>query len=255
LAGWLDALCDLAAQAGARILDFYERGTDARIKADASPVTDADIASERIILEGLAEIAPEISVISEESHSSDREGAPGRRFFLVDPLDGTREFLKRNGEFTVNIALIEDCLPILGVVHVPVWGVTYTGLIGGGAAREARMNRDHPIRCRNVPAEGLTVVASRSHGDAEKLARFLAGRSVAGETLAGSSLKFCLLAAGKADLYPRFGRTMEWDTAAGHAVLRAAGGHVETFEGEELTYGKPDFVNPAFVARGFTDQA
>ena len=165
------------------------------------------------------------------------------------PLDGTKEFISRNGEFTVNIALIENGCPTLGVVLAPALSRLFAGAEGVGAFLEENSQR-RPIACRAVPAAGLTVVASRSHGDAEALDRFLAGRKVASQTNAGSSLKLCLVAAGEADLYPRLGRTMEWDIAAGDAVLRAAGGVVNTLAGEPLVYGKPDFANPHFAAWG-----
>ena len=172
------------------------------------------------------------------------------RFWLVDPLDGTKEFLKRNGEFTVNIALIERGTPVLGVVLAPASGRLFAGAAGAGAFVEDESGRRMTIVCRRVPAAGLTVVSSRSHGDVEALNAYLAGRIVASHVTAGSSLKFCLVAGGEADLYPRFGRTMEWDTAAGHAILRAAGGRVTDLNGAELRYGKPDFANPHFVAMG-----
>jgi 3'(2'), 5'-bisphosphate nucleotidase len=250
---WMTRLADLARDAGEAILEHYAAGATARLKPDASPVTDADEAAERIILAGLRALAPDIPIISEESYAAGIRPALARRFFLVDPLDGTKEFLKRNGEFTVNIALIEDGMPILGIVHVPAQEVTYCGLVDARAELHGSSPAARVIRCRACPPEGLTVVVSRSHANPEELARYLSGRPVAAETTAGSSLKFCLLAAGEADLYPRFGPTMEWDTAAGHAVLRAAGGSVETLDGKELRYGKPDFRNPAFIARGISE--
>src|SRR5690606_8097654 len=170
-------------------------------------------------------------------------------FWLVDPLDGTREFIGRNGEFTVNIALVEAGRAVLGVVLAPAIDRLFAGAAGLGAfVDEAGARR--PIACRPPPAQGLTVVASRSHGDPAALDAFLPGRKVAEIRSAGSSLKLCLVAAGEADLYPRLGRTMEWDIAAGHAILAAAGGRIEDLHGRPLGYGKPGFENPHFVAMG-----
>jgi 3'(2'), 5'-bisphosphate nucleotidase len=212
-------------------------------------VTAADEEAEEIILEGLRGLTPDIAIISEEAFARGEissEHAPPR-FWLVDPLDGTKEFLKRNGEFTVNIALVEESRPVLGVVCAPALHLAYAGA-GAGSAREWRNGAESRIAVRRAPQAGLTVVASRSHADDEALERFLNGRKVAATRQAGSSLKFCLVAAGEADLYPRFGRTMEWDTAAGHAVLSAAGGRVRTLDGAELGYGKHGFENPHFIA-------
>ena len=184
---------------------------------------------------------------------------PGGRFWLVDPLDGTREFLSRNGEFTVNIALIEDGQPAAGVVHAPAMAMTWAGVCGDnedgskGSGRAVFAETDKPtmdIRARPLPDEGAVVVASRRHGSGDELEDFLSKYKVAERVTARSSLKFCLVASGRADLYPRFGRTMEWDTAAGHAVLLAAGGQVYTLEDEPLDYGKPGFENPHFYAVG-----
>jgi len=239
----------LARQAGAVILRIYESEFDVQWKADASPVTAADQAAEAVIVPGLRALAPAWPVVAEEAVSRGECAATGPRFWLVDPLDGTREFVARNGEFTVNIALIADGEPVLGVVYLPVQGRLYAGLRGQGAWVEDSNGR-RAIACRAAPGEGLTVASSRSHGDEERLAAFLQGRCVTAHVPAGSSLKFGLLAEGRADLYPRFGRTMEWDTAAGHAVLAAAGGSVCDLQGRPLLYGKPGFENPHFVARG-----
>ncbi|MEQ8967740.1 MAG: 3'(2'),5'-bisphosphate nucleotidase CysQ [Azospirillaceae bacterium] len=242
----------LALEAGAAILKIYTGPEIAAAeKADGSPVTAADEAAEAVILDGLARIAPNVPVVAEEAVS--RSGAPDTasagRFWLVDPLDGTKEFLNRNGEFTVNIALVQDGRPVLGVVHAPALAETYSGAVGLGAWHADNRER-RVITARHPGPEGLVVVASRSHGDPAALDRFLEGRRVAGRREVGSSLKFCLVAAGEADLYPRFGRTMEWDTAAGHAVLAAAGGRVTDLDGAPLRYGKPGFDTPHFVARG-----
>ena len=239
---------DLAAEAGAAILTHYRPNIAVRSKADASPVTAADEEAEAIILEGLGRLTPDIPIVSEEAFARGEISSQAPwRFWLVDPLDGTKEFLKRNGEFTVNIALIAHGRPLIGVVVAPALSQAYGGT-GPGSAWEWRNGIERAIAVRRPPAQGLTVVASRSHGDAAALDRWLGGRKVAETKQAGSSLKFCLLAAGEADLYPRFGRTMEWDTAAGHAVLAAAGGQVRTLAGEELRYGKPGFENPHFIA-------
>src|SRR4051794_3835712 len=218
-------------------------------KDDASPVTLADHRAEALIVEALQALAPDIPIVAEESVAAGNVPKIGERFWLVDPLDGTKEFIKRNGEFTVNIALIENGSPVLGVVCAPALGALYAGAAAGPAyLRDSAGTR--ALRCRTVPAEGLTVVASASHGDPGALDEFLKGRRVAARRAIGSSLKLCLVAAGEADLYPRFGRTMEWDIAAGHGVLAAAGGSVADVAGAPLRYGKPGFENPAFVARG-----
>lgn len=245
----LEQLLPIARAAGDAILQVYATDFEVRDKSDASPVTEADERAEAVILPALAKLTPDIPIVSEESVAAGNIPRVAARFWLVDPLDGTKEFIKRNGEFTVNIALIDDGEPVLGVVLAPALSRLYAGATGHGAFVEENTNR-RKIECRTEPPAGLTVVASRSHGDVETLARFLEGRNVAAQTNAGSSLKFCLVAAGEADLYPRFGRTMEWDTAAGHAVLAAAGGRVTTLDGAELRYGKPDFENPHFVAQG-----
>lgn len=237
--------------AGDAILAVRAKGVDVREKADRSPVTEADESAERIILAVLGEIAPTIPVVAEESTA--RDGAPeveNGRFWLVDPLDGTREFVAGRDEFTVNIALIEDGNPILGVVYLPALDDLYLGIAGGGAWRQRRGDDSlRTIAVRRPRAEGLTVLASRSHRTPEVDA-YLEHLNVASLRAAGSSLKFCVLACGEADLYPRFGRTMEWDTAAGDAVLRAAGGSVATIDGAPLRYAKPGFANPDFIARG-----
>lgn len=251
----LDSLAALARQAGAVVMSLYATDFAVRGKGDASPVTEADERAEAVILAGLAQMAPEIPVVAEESVAAGRTpDVSGGRFWLVDPLDGTKEFISRNGEFTVNIALMDHGRPVAGVVLAPAVGTgggrLFAGASGHGAWVEDAQGR-RPIRCRPVPPEGLTVVASRSHGDAAALDAFLAGRPVARLAHAGSSLKMCLIAEGAADLYPRHGRTMEWDIAAGHAVLAAAGGGVWLIDGSApLGYGKPGFENPHFYAAG-----
>jgi 3'(2'), 5'-bisphosphate nucleotidase len=258
----------LARLAGDRVMAVYATDFAVQGKADASPVTLADQQAEAVIVAGLRALTPDVPIVAEEAMAAGDAPvlAAGGRFWLVDPLDGTREFVARNGEFTVNIALIDDGRPVLGVVLAPAvpvrlhsdrgaaLGCLYSGIMGLGAWADDGNGR-RAIHCRAVPAEGLTVLASRSHGDAAALDRFLAdhlaGRPLARIGNAGSSLKLCLLAAGQADLYPRLGRTMEWDIAAGHAVLAAAGGSVRRVaDGLPLVYGKPGFENPHFVAAG-----
>ncbi|MBW7849532.1 MAG: 3'(2'),5'-bisphosphate nucleotidase CysQ [Rhodospirillales bacterium] len=246
----LAAVTATATRAGALILSIYESDFAVRAKADSSPVTEADELGEAEILKALAELTPDIPVVSEEAAAAGHIPSVDDRFWLVDPLDGTKEFVKRNGEFTVNIALVEHGMPVLGVVHAPALGRTFAGSVPGGAAVTEPDGRVRLIAVRDVPDEGLTVVASRSHGDPALLDAFLAGRKAARIANAGSSLKFCLVAAGEADVYPRFGPTMEWDTAAGHAVVLAAGGRVTDADGRPLTYGKPGFRNPHFIVWG-----
>ncbi len=242
-----------ARQAGAAIMEVYAGDFAVSRKADASPVTLADQRAETLILAALAAAAPGIPVIAEEQADSD--GLPAETadlFWLVDPLDGTKEFISRNGEFTVNIALIEGGRPILGMVHAPALDVTYGGAGPGTARRWRGAASAAPLAARRPPPSGLVVVHSRSHENNEKLGAYLVGKTVAETRVCGSSVKFCLIAAGEADLYPRFGPTMEWDTAAGHAVLAAAGGSVTTLEGAPFRYGKPGLRNPGFIARGLS---
>jgi 3'(2'), 5'-bisphosphate nucleotidase len=243
-----DRFAAIAEAAGARIMAVY--GTaQAETKADGSPVTEADLAAHRVILDGLARDCPGIAVVSEED-AAHRTPDPRESFILVDPLDGTREFISRNGEFTVNIALIEGGRPVAGVVVAPALGRLWVGALGAGARRRATGDAGwQPIGCRAPLADGVVCVASRSHRDATTDA-FLAGQTVAGLRSVGSSLKFCLVAEGEADIYPRFGPTMEWDTAAGQAVLEAAGGHVLTPDGEPFRYGKPGWRNGPFIGWG-----
>jgi 3'(2'), 5'-bisphosphate nucleotidase len=246
----LDAVAALVREANALVLSIYQSAFAVNAKADASPVTEADVRAEALITAGLQRLAPDIPLVAEEAVAA-AGCIPdcGERFWLVDPLDGTREFVSRNGEFTVNVALIERGEPVLGVVGIPVQGRVYAGARGQGAWVEDAQGR-RAIACRAVPPEGVTVVASRSHGDDAALQGFLAGRQVAAIVHAGSSLKLCTIAEAQADLYPRHGRTMEWDIAAGHAVLSAAGGAVMDLDGQPLRYGKPGLENPHFVARG-----
>jgi 3'(2'), 5'-bisphosphate nucleotidase len=249
-AGLIEEIRVAALRASAAILEVYAEDFTVERKADASPVTRADRLAEAIILEALRGVTPEIAVVAEElAEASGLPAAAPERFWLVDPLDGTKEFIARNGEFTVNIALIERGRPALGVVHAPALAVTYWAA-GGRAFRRRGSGPAEPIAARPVPAEGAVVVHSRSHADETALAGYIATLPKAERRISGSSLKFCLLASGEADIYPRFGPTMEWDTAAGQAVLEAAGGHVATRDGAPLGYGKPGFRNPDFIARG-----
>jgi 3'(2'), 5'-bisphosphate nucleotidase len=237
----LEDIIGIARDAGEQVLEVYRSDFQVRGKVDTSPVTEADERAEALILRALAARTPQIPVISEEAAAAGDVPKVGTRFWLVDPLDGTKEFINRNGEFTVNIALIDNGEPVLGVVLAPALDRLFAGARGCGAFIE---------HCRAVTQEGLDVVASRSHGDAEALDKFLDGRQVRSLKSAGSSLKICLVAAGEADLYPRLGRTMEWDIAAGHAVLAAAGGQIRNLAGDVLRYGKPGLDNPHFYAHG-----
>jgi 3'(2'), 5'-bisphosphate nucleotidase len=250
---WLDVVSRIAAEAGARILEVYEKPFDVAHKDDGSPLTLADEAAHRLIVERLKELSPNVPVLSEESAKIDyRERAGWQRFWLVDPLDGTKEFVNRNGEFTVNIALIERGAPVLGVVYVPVTRVTYLGQRGRGAWKEQAGKRA-PISVRSYKGGRATVVASRSHRG-EAVDRFLArleSREGGYETASlGSSLKLCMVAEGSADIYPRLGPTSEWDTAAAQCVVETAGGAVIGLDGRPLVYNKPDILNPFFLVTG-----
>jgi 3'(2'), 5'-bisphosphate nucleotidase len=239
-----------AARAAAiAIMDVYRTPFEVRSKADASPVTEADERAETIIVDILAKLAPEIPILAEEMAE---RGLPATaaRFWLVDPLDGTREFVAKNGEFTTNIGLIEGDRPVLGVIHLPVTNVTYAGAGLGSATRQEQDSAPVSIETRPVPISGAVIAHSRSHGNNAELAAYVATIPGAQKRIAGSAAKFCFVAEGSADLYPRFGPTMEWDTAAGHAIVEAAGGSVTTFDGAPLRYAKPGFRNPEFLAQG-----
>jgi 3'(2'),5'-bisphosphate nucleotidase len=252
----LPILIDAALAAGAEIERIYLEGFEVVEKADGSPVTIADRRAEAIILERLAAAFPDLPVLAEEEAAAGRIPELGRRFFCVDPLDGTRGFIERNGEFTVNIGLIEEGAPVAGVIFAPDSKLLYYGARGEGAFRARGGGPAEPVRPRQRPASGLTAVGSRSHaahGTAEKAAKL----GIAEFVPSSSSLKFCLVAEGTADLYPRHGTTAEWDTAAGQAIVEAAGGRVTALdeEGREtgpLTYGKIErrFLNPSFIAWG-----
>lgn len=247
-----EALLPLARSAADAIMAVYVTAFSARAKADRSPVTDADEAAERIILDGLHALTPGIPVVAEEQVA--RGHIPqieGDEFWLVDPLDGTREFIDRNGEFTVNIALIRRGEPVMGVVLAPATGDAWLGTVGIGAWRfsGARDMTGRTIRARRVPAVAPMVLISRNHRDAQ-IDGWLKSQALPQTCTVGSSLKFCRIAEGQADLYPRFASISEWDTAAGQAVLEAAGGAVVTWENLPLRYGKAQFRNPGFLARG-----
>jgi 3'(2'), 5'-bisphosphate nucleotidase len=245
----LGLAANLAERAGAEIRAIRDRGFKVQHKPDRSVVTEADHAAEAIIVAGLRQALPGCTVVAEEEAAGGKISVATPEFWLVDPLDGTREFTSGGDDFAVNIGLVRDGKAVLGVVAVPATGEIFSGIVGAGAWRDKGGQRT-PIATRRPPPEGLTVVASRHHGDQAQLDAFLAGRKVAGIVNFGSSLKFCRLAEGLADLYPRFGRTMEWDTCAPHAVLEAAGGWVGTLDDQPLRYGKPGWDNPHFVCWG-----
>ena len=251
-AGIVATIRRLALEAGAAILEVYGRADfDVRAKSDASPVTEADELADALIARGLAAAFPEIPVVTEEQAASHAVSAPV--FFLVDPLDGTKEFVQRRGDFTVNIALVENGVPTRGVVYAPAKGRLFYTDAAGRSQEEAgpfgpEPGAMTPLTVARPDPAALVVVASKSHRD-QATDDYIARYSVADFRSAGSSLKFCLVAAGEADLYPRLGRTMEWDTAAGQAVLLGAGGRVVRFDDHTpLGYGKAGFENPFFIA-------
>lgn len=257
----VDALLGAVLEAGAVEMELYRAGVAVESKADASPVTEADRQAEEVLLAALARVAPDVPVVAEEAWAAGRTPDIRDRFFLVDPLDGTREFINKRDEFTVNVALIEASRPVLGIVYAPAIDALYATL-GPALAAEARIAPRRgsfdpgsiawtPIRTRAPDPKALVAVASRSHLTPETEA-VLARYPIADRRNAGSSLKFCLIARGDADFYPRLGPTREWDTAAGHAVLTAAGGIVTEVDGTPLVYGKKaqGFLNPSFLAWG-----
>jgi 3'(2'), 5'-bisphosphate nucleotidase len=255
----IETLETLALAAGKAILEVYHAGPSVSYKQDASPVTEADERAEAIILAGLKTAFPDVPVVAEEAAAAGHiPDVSGKKFFLVDPLDGTKEFINRRDDFTVNIALIEDGVPVAGIVYAPARSVAYTGIDGRAEklviADDLTVASREQIGCRSA-VEGLTAVASRSHNSPETEA-FLTEQGITSTKSVGSSLKFCLVAEGAADVYPRFGRTMEWDTAAGDAVLRAAGGMTVDTDNKQFRYGKTsqasdsDFANGHFVAWG-----
>jgi len=247
----LNDIADISVRAGKEILEIYETDFSVEHKDDDSPLTAADMAAHHAIVEGLGKLTPDIPVVSEESASipyATRQ--KWQTYWLVDPLDGTREFVKRNGEFTVNIALIESDRSVMGVVYAPVLDVTYAASEGQGAWKQQDGGEKTPIHVRDFPADKPTVAGSRSHrGDSLNVFLNKLGEH---ELLAmGSSLKMCLVAEGAADVYPRFGLTSEWDTAAAQAIVEAAGGHLVTLDMKPMRYNTKDsLLNPEFMAVG-----
>ena len=254
----LRALATIAYEAGAIVLAHYTQEITARRKDDMSPVTAADEDAEQFILKRLMHLVPGVPIVAEEQSAAGHAPKIGHRFFLVDPLDGTKEFINRNGEFTINIAEIVEGRPVRGVIYAPAIDRMFFGEVLSGAFEAFAPPGGAPdfaeakeIHARMPPTDGLVAAVSRTHKD-KKTDEYLAQYTVKSFVVSGSSLKFCLVAAGQADIYPRHGQTMEWDTAAGHAILAAAGGSLTTVEGKPLHYGKHGFLNPHFVARGLT---
>jgi 3'(2'), 5'-bisphosphate nucleotidase len=242
----VDDLADAAREAGEAILTIVRRGFDVEAKRDSSPVTEADRAAELVILAALARAAPGVPVIAEEEVAAGRIPAHGDTYFLVDPLDGTKEFVRGGDDYTVNIGLIQNGTPKLGVVFAPATGRLHGGCVGEGAWLDEGQGR-RAIATR-VRGDELSAVASKSHLNQATIDYLEAAVGACGYVSIGSSLKFCIVAEGEADIYPRAAPTSEWDTAAGHAVLLAAGGLVDGPDGSPLGYGKPAFLNRAFVA-------
>jgi 3'(2'), 5'-bisphosphate nucleotidase len=244
----LDQLAEAAREAGEAIVAIVRRGFEIEAKSDSSPVTEADRAAELIILAALAKAAPGVPVIAEEEVAAGRIPAHQGTFFLVDPLDGTKEFCRGGDDYTVNIALIENRMPSLGVVFAPATSRLHGGLVGVGAWVDDSRGR-RTIHTRARPAKPIAV-ASKSHFTQDTATYLAEAVGLCDHVSVGSSLKFCILAEGEADIYPRLSPTSEWDTAAGHAVLLAAGGWVDDADGAPLQYGKRTFLNRAFVATG-----
>jgi 3'(2'), 5'-bisphosphate nucleotidase len=245
----LPDLIKIADEASERVLHIYQSDFKVHFKEDDTPITAADLAANEIIVSGLRRIARDIPIVSEESAEVPwEERRHWRRFWLVDPIDGTKDFTQRSGEFTINIAMIEDGEPVMGVVTAPALKEAYWGVKGEGAYKRDRTGKARHIRVTE-PRDSLRVVASKNHLNEDTRA-FIAKLGPHETVQAGSSLKFCRIAEGHADIYPRLGPTSEWDTAAAHAVLLAAGGKVQTLEGEPLKYGKEDVLNPWFIAAG-----
>ena len=251
LEDWMEKLLPAVEDAGRAILMVRSQGFDVITKADESPVTIADQAAEGVVLEVLENLTPVFPVVAEERVAAGHVPTCGEAFWLVDALDGTKEFIKGGNDFTVNVGFIWKGVPALGLVHAPARGETYMGVATdeGHKAFIIRDGKRAPLSVRRRGAK-VVITGSKSHEVPELMDPFLAKFDVAEKLVIGSSLKFCLVAEGKADLYPRFGPTSEWDIAAGHAVLRAAGGRVHDFHGTEIRYNKPNFRNGAFLAEG-----
>jgi len=247
----LDAVAGIAESAGQAILQVYETDFSVDSKADESPITEADRRAHEVIQAGLATLPEPLPILSEEARAVPWEvRRHWKEYWLVDPLDGTKEFIQRNGQFTVNIALVSNGRPALGVVHVPVSGVSYAGIVGRHAWRRARGSEKQPIRVSSPQDGPVRVVGSRSHRGPD-LDGYLERLGEHELVPMGSSLKFCIVAEGKADVYPRLGPTSEWDTGAAEAVLMAAGGRVVTSDGRPMAYNKgPELLNPWFIASG-----
>ncbi|UTW54554.1 3'(2'),5'-bisphosphate nucleotidase CysQ [Kordiimonas sp. SCSIO 12610] len=256
LATFVEPLTSTILDAGKKVMDVYGTDFDVYGKDDNSPVTEADRQGEIVITKALEQLAPDIPIVGEEAKSEGMcPDISQGTFWLVDPLDGTKEFIKKGNDFTVNIGLIIDNQPVLGFVLAPALNKLYWGIVGTGAwmadAENGAINNIQPIQTRKVSTESLVIVASKSHRSLE-LETWLSNYPMAEHTSIGSSLKFCLIATGEADLYPRLGPTCEWDTAAAHAVLLAAGGSVDAPDGKPLQYGKDPntFLNPYFICKG-----
>ncbi len=247
----MDEITKITAHAAETILDFAEK-PDVRSKADGSPVTSADLAAEAVICEGLKRLVPDVLIISEEQEAREKQQAfRGGSYFLVDPLDGTREFIAGRDEYTINIALMTDGAPLLGIICAPALGIFWRGVVGPGADRilAADTEAPTPIHTRPRPKSEAVVMVSRSHLEA-RTKSYVDGLPGAKLVQSGSSIKFCRLAEGSADLYPRLAPTHDWDIAAGHAILKAAGGSVTAPDGAALVYGTNDLLIPAFLAWG-----
>ena len=251
----IDPVVTLAIDAGRKILEVYSSDFEVQSKEDDSPLTQADLASHHCIVAGLEALTPDIPIISEESELPDfAERSQWDRYWIIDPLDGTKEFVNRNGEFTVNIALIDHQKPVFGVVHVPVQDKTYWGCEGLGTMRQNADGSVEPIQVSATSADPVRVVGSRSHRSSS-LDAYLENLGDHDMIPMGSSLKFCVIAEGGADLYPRLGLTSEWDTAAAQAVIEQAGGSVVTLDGKPMKYNtKEDILNPYFFVIGASDK-
>ncbi|OJX11665.1 MAG: 3'(2'),5'-bisphosphate nucleotidase [Caedibacter sp. 37-49] len=241
----LEKIIKISYQAGKVILNIYNESFKVCFKNDSSPLTEADTQAHELIFKSLEALTPNIPIISEEkkNYQVNKE-----LFWLVDPLDGTKEFIKKNGEFTVNIALIYKNLPLLGVIYLPVFNVVYAGIVNDTAFKILPNGERMLLSIPSNLNTKIIVLGSRRHGSTEEMKMFLTNFNDHEYIGIGSSLKFCKIADGEAHIYPRFGRTMEWDTAAGQAILMAAGGIVYTFEGQSLLYGKKNFENPYFIS-------